>query len=115
MIEIEPKKWKITQESKQIGKYLCFKAIDIESTNKKMKPIAWFTPQLPVSFGPLEYNGLPGLVILVEMHKRTISASETLLNPKEKIVVVKPTKGKKLTAKESREKGAAMWKNIEKQ
>jgi GLPGLI family protein len=115
LIEIEPKKWKITQESKQIGKYLCFKAIDIESTNKKMKPIAWFTPQLPVSFGPLEYNGLPGLVILVEMHKRTISASEILLNPKEKIVVVKPTKGKKLTAKESREKGAAMWKNIEKQ
>jgi hypothetical protein len=49
------------------------------------------------------------------MHKRTISASEIILNPKEKIIVVKPTKGKKLTAKESREKGAAMWKSIEKQ
>jgi GLPGLI family protein len=73
LIEKVEKTWKVTQESKKIGEYLCFKAIDIESTNTKMKPIVWFTPQIPVSFGTLEYNGLPGLVILVEMHNRTIS------------------------------------------
>lgn len=115
LIEIEPKKWEITQESKKIGNYLCYKAIDIASTNKKMKPVVWFTPEIPVSFGPLKYNGLPGLVILVEMSRRTISASEIVLNPKEKIVVVKPTKGKKMTAKEAKEKGEAMWKSIMKQ
>ncbi len=115
LIEIEPKKWKITQESKKIGKYVCYKAIDIASKNKKMKPQVWFTPQIPVSFGPLKFNGLPGLVLLVEMSKRTISASEIVLNPKEKIVVEKPVKGKTLTAKEAREQGEAMWKNIMKQ
>jgi GLPGLI family protein len=115
LIEIEPKKWKITQESKKIGNYLCYKAIDIASENKKMKPIVWFTPQIPVSFGPLDYSGLPGLVILVEMSKRTISVSEIILNPKHEIIIKKPTKGEKITAEESRKRGAAIWKNIEKQ
>lgn len=99
LIEKEEKKWEITQESKQIGNYLCFKAIDIESTNTKMKPIAWFTPQIPVSFGPLEYNCLPGLVILVEMSKRTISASKIILNPKEKIKFKKLIKGERVSEK----------------
>jgi GLPGLI family protein len=115
LIEIEPKKWKITQESKKIGNYVCYKAIDITSKNRKMKPIVWFTPEIPVSFGPLKYNGLPGLVILVEMSKRTISVSEIILNPKDEIIIKKPTKGKKMTAEESRKRSAAMWKNIEKQ
>jgi GLPGLI family protein len=115
LIEIEPKKWKITQESKKIGNYVCYKAIDIASKNRKMKPIVWFAPEIPVSFGPLKYNGLPGLVILVEMSQRTISASEIILNPKDKISINKPTKGEKITAGESRQRGAAIWKNIEKQ
>lgn len=115
LIDVEPKKWQITQESKKIGNYLCFKAIDIASTNKKMKPVVWFTPQIPVSFGPLRYNGLPGLVILVEMSKRSISASKIILNPKKEIVIEKPKKGKRMTAEESRKRGEAMWKIIEKQ
>lgn len=115
LIEIEPKKWKITQESKKIGKYLCFKSIDIESKNKKMKPVVWFTPEIPISFGPKEFNGLPGLVILVEMSKRTISASEIILNPKKEIIIKKPTKGKKITADEARKRGEAFWKSIQKQ
>ena len=115
LIEIDEKKWEITQESKKIGNYLCYKAIDIASTNRKMKPVVWFTPEIPVSFGPLKFNGLPGLVILVEMSKRTISASEIILNPKEKIIINKPTKGEKITAEEARQRGAAMWKKIEKQ
>lgn len=112
LIEKEEKKWQITQESKQIGKYLCFKAIDIESTNTKMKPIVWFTPQIPVSFGPLEYNGLPGLVILVEMYNRRISASKIVLNPKEKIVFKKLIKGDRITEEKYNEKMKALWNGI---
>ncbi|UAM97891.1 GLPGLI family protein [Polaribacter litorisediminis] len=110
LIEIDTKKWEITQESKKIGNYLCYKAIDIASTNRKMKPVVWFTPEIPVSFGPLKYNGLPGLVLLVEMYKRTISVSEIILNPKDEIIINKPTKGEKITAEEARQRGAAMWK-----
>lgn len=114
LIELNEKKWKITQESKQIGSYLCFKAIDIESTNTKMKPVVWFTPQIPVSFGPKEYNGLPGLVILVEMYNRTISASKIVLNPKEKIKLKKLIKGERITSAAFKEKTKNFWRNIKK-
>jgi len=98
LTDIAPKEWQITQESKQIGDYVCFKAIDL--SNKKKTTFVWFTPQIPVSFGPLDYNGLPGLVILVEMKKRTISASKIVLNPKKEIKIEKPTKGRKETIEE---------------
>jgi GLPGLI family protein len=114
LIEKEEKKWQITQESKQIGNYLCFKAIDIESTNTKMKPIVWFTPQIPVSFGPKEFTGLPGLVILVEMKNRTISTSKIVLNPKEKIVFKKLIKGDRITEEKYNENMKALWNSIKK-
>ena len=113
LIEIEPKKWQITQEIKKIGDYLCYKAIDIESTNKKKKPIAWFTPQIPVSFGPLEFSGLPGLVLQVEINKRLITATQIILNPKEEIKIIKPTKGRKISAKENKERVKAFWKSLD--
>ena len=101
LTDLPEKKWQIIQESKKIGNYLCFKAIDIASKNTKMKPVVWFTPQIPVSFGPKEFNGLPGLVVLVEMTKRAISISEIVLNPKKEIKVKKPIKGRKETIEEN--------------
>lgn len=114
LTDLAPIKWKITQETKKIGKYLCYKAIDIESKNKKMKPIAWFTPLIPVSFGPKEYNGLPGLVLLVEMSKRSITAIKIVLNPSEDIVIEKPTKGKKETVEEYKKRVASFMKFLQK-
>ena len=114
LIELEEKKWKITQESKQIGAYLCFKAIDIESTNTKMKPIVWFTPQIPVSFGPKEFTGLPGLVILVEMKNRTISVSKIILNPKEKIIIKKLKKRKRISEEKFNERMKSLMNNRKK-
>ncbi|WP_405611677.1 GLPGLI family protein [Polaribacter sp. Asnod1-A03] len=77
--------------------------------------MVWFTSIIPVSFGPKDFNGLLGLVLLVEMKKRTITASKIVLNPKKKIKIKKPTKGKKMTAEEARKRGEAFWKSIEKQ
>lgn len=100
LIEIEPKKWEITQESKTIGNYLCYKAININSKNTKMKPIAWFTPLIPISFGPKEYSGLPGLILEIEMFNSKIVASKIVLNPNEEIIIEKPVKGKRITLEE---------------
>jgi len=115
LIEMLPKKWQITQETKKIGNYVCFKAIDIESKNTKMKPLVWFTPEIPVSFGPKEFSGLPGLVLLVEMHKRRIEATKIILNPAEEIEITKPEKGKKITAEEIEKRGKSFWKRTRKQ
>ena len=115
LIEKKEKKWKVTQESKKIGEYVCFKAIDIASTNTKMKPIVWFTPQIPVSFGPLDFNGLPGLVIRVEMAGgRTFSASKIVLNPNEKMEIIKPTKGKRISEAQFKERLIALKHSLEK-
>ena len=100
LVEMKPKKWKITQESQNIGGYLCYKAIDVESTNKKKKPVAWFTPQIPINAGPAKNFGLPGLILKIEEYRRSYTAVKIELNPKEKIVIKKPTKGKRLTHEE---------------
>lgn len=68
--------WKITNESKVINGYLCYKASMkrekylLKATNAKNPEIkkiekelvAWFCPEFPYSFGPDEFFGLPGIV-----------------------------------------------------
>lgn len=100
LIEMQSRKWILTQESKIIANYLCFKAIDIESTNTKIKPLVWFTSSIPISFGPKEFSGLPGLVLEVEMFNSKIVATKIVLNPEKEITITKPVKGKKITAEE---------------
>ena len=100
LIDIEPKKLEITQKTKTIGNYLCYKAIDINSKNTKMKPIAWFTPLIPISFGPKEYSGLPGLILEIEMFNSKIVDTKIVLNPNEEIIIEKPVKGKRITLEE---------------
>ncbi len=100
LVEMKPKKWKITQETQTIGGYICYKAIDIGSTNKKKKPIAWFTPQISINAGPGENFGLPGLILKIEEYRRSFTAIKIELNPKEKIKIKIPTKGKRMSHEE---------------
>lgn len=56
--------WELSNEIKYIDKYRCYKASlkhPIES--RKGTVIAWFCPELPYSFGPKGYGGLPGLIL----------------------------------------------------
>jgi GLPGLI family protein len=61
---------------------------------------AWYTPQVPVSQGPENYWGLPGLILEVSDGKTTILCSKLVINPKEKAEIKKPTTGKKVTQAE---------------
>ncbi len=61
--------WKITDSSKVILGHSCFKATALlESEHGSKEPnsktiITWFTKDIPLPFGPSDFNGLPGLVL----------------------------------------------------
>jgi len=61
---------------------------------------AWYTPQIPVSHGPGEFWGLPGLILEVSAGNTTMLCSEIVINPKEKIKIEAPSKGKEITKSE---------------
>ena len=126
---LEKLDWKIGNETKQIGKYLCIKATAVktvdefdwrsmrgksrknktESQNKSEKTksitedieipktinvVAWYTPQIPISQGPGEFWGLPGLILEVSADRTTILCSKITLNPQDKIKIKAPEKGR---------------------
>ncbi len=61
---------------------------------------AWYTPQIPVSHGPLEYWGLPGLILEVSVGDTVMLCSKVILNPKEKTKIEAPKKGEEVSKKE---------------
>jgi len=102
LVQYKPIRWKLLQETKKIGNYICYKATTAKIIeNKKGKSTrvitAWYTPQIPVSFGPKEYHGLPGLILELQEDKLTFLVTKIELNPKGLIRIKKPTKGKKVT------------------
>ncbi|RMB63418.1 GLPGLI family protein [Dokdonia sinensis] len=58
---------------------------------------AWYTLQIPVSHGPGEYWGLPGLILEVSAGNMTMLCSKVVINPGESIVIEAPDKGKEIT------------------
>jgi GLPGLI family protein len=120
--------WKLGGESKKIGNYICYKATlvkeidpmsniasafgrrgrnnnnnNAEKKDEKPKTMivtAWYSPQIPVSQGPGEYWGLPGLILEVNAGTTTVLCTEITMNPKEKVTIKKPRKGKKVTREE---------------
>ncbi|MGR7812994.1 GLPGLI family protein [Lacinutrix undariae] len=85
--------WKLLNETKKIGNYTCYKAIQ----NLKSPITAWYTPEIPVPFGPKTYNGLPGMILEVIMGDIRIFASHVSLNPTEIQNIQKPEKGIKIS------------------
>ncbi len=116
---IEGIEWKLGSETKYIGEYPCFKATYtkmVESTSfqfsteddeetkeveKEERTItAWYTPQIPINNGPDNYQGLPGLILEVHDGDLTIICSKIVLNPKEKVEINEPDKGKEVNEEE---------------
>lgn len=118
--QLQKIEWQMGSESKQIGQYMCFKAtaaipskdlswydfswgdlrpnVD-EEGNEKIEITtveAWYTLQIPVSHGPAEYWGLPGLILEVSAGGTTMLCSKIVLNPEEKIEIEAPDKGKEI-------------------
>ena len=63
-------KWKITDSTKIISSYKCFKALGKFAGRNY---IVWFTPNLPTFFGPWKLHGLPGAILKVNDDLKEVS------------------------------------------
>ena len=59
--------WKIGNQIKEVAGYICMKA-ETEDPVKKQKITAWFAQDIPVSAGPERVNGLPGLILELDVN-----------------------------------------------
>ena len=76
---------------------------EIEEKEEMVEVIAWYSPMIPVSQGPTEYWGLPGLILELSAGNTTMLCSKIVMNPEEKIEIKRPTKGEVVTKKEYNE------------
>ena len=91
---ITQNQWKIVaSEQRQIGNYLCMKAILIDTTETE----AWFTPQIPISLGPENYAGLPGMIMAINIPDRKVILAKQIMLGELKEEITEPTKGEKVT------------------
>ncbi|MGB5418633.1 GLPGLI family protein [Algibacter sp.] len=126
--DMQPLEWKMGTETKQIGQYMCFKATTKKvSTSIEFGPpprrdnsekesgaseekepemvdvVAWYTPQIPVSQGPSDYWGLPGLILEVSAGNTIMLCTKIIINPEEKTEIKAPKKGQVVTQLEYKE------------
>ena len=97
--------WELKNEKKEIQGFVCYKAVgfDIVTTKKgeeKREIIAWYCPELPFSFGPNGYGGLPGLILELQNENSLFGATKISLNEKIDDIDSTKLKGQKITAEE---------------
>lgn len=132
--------WEITNETKIIGDYNCVKATYIEPVSKndleayeryqektkngkpsffemkKPEPqtiTAWYTSEIPVSFGPNGVWGLPGLILQLENENYIYFCTKVSLKNNEKVKIKIPNSGKVISKKEYEKYEKKMQKQME--
>jgi GLPGLI family protein len=86
--------WKMTGKQKTILNYPCQEAIQYR---EKDTIIAWFTTAIPVSSGPRDLCGLPGLILATQTGRHS-NIVATSIDPTVPVgAIVAPKGGKKVT------------------
>ncbi|PRP67446.1 GLPGLI family protein [Nonlabens agnitus] len=117
--------WQPVNETKKIGNYTCYKATytpvlteeEKKEQEEKMEKAsqgsllamipeqdrtitAWYTPEIPISNGPGEYQGLPGLILEVQEANTVLLCTKIEINPEKDLDMKKPKSGKKINQKD---------------
>lgn len=105
LIQKDDFKWQLLNETKQIGNYICYKAITIikrysKGEEKEFVKTAWYCPQINIPFGPVAYGGLPGLILELVDGVEVYTAVKIELNSPNFTPVKALTKGRKISEME---------------
>ncbi len=125
--------WKLTGETKTVLNHVCQKAMaqrigtrtTMNMDNGKMERkevsdtsaiIAWFTPDIPVSAGPAEFQGqLPGLILEMDLNEGKQTFKATDISAKADITAIKePKSGKKVTPDQFKKETQKMMEEMQK-
>jgi GLPGLI family protein len=91
------RKWKVGTGQKEILGHNCFEASFQQDSVTKIK--AWFAPSLQPANGPSDYQGLPGMILQLDVNEgqRTITATEIITDSVDTSIIIAPSKGKEVT------------------
>ena len=99
--EIQEDKWVLTKETKKIDEFKCYKALYKFSNslvpNRSLIITAWYSIELPFPFGPIGFDGLPGIILELNFLDYTFVAKKISFD--KKFDIVKP-EGKIVTNNE---------------
>ncbi len=101
--------WIMSKSKKKIKKYQCKKAIikkykfpysDFPNhTNIDEDLEVWYTEEIPISQGPREFWGLPGLILEIKHGRKVIKANQIIIDSEE-FTIEPPTRGEKISYQE---------------
>jgi GLPGLI family protein len=99
------KDWILENETKEINGFICFKATATKTVENSagifhFPIIAWYCPQIPLSYGPNGYGGLPGLILELQVRNVLFGVKKIDLKPNKIIIVPQRKEFKTVTEKE---------------
>lgn len=95
--DIPKLEWNLENETKEIGDFLCEKAI---LNFRGRDYIAWYTRMIPTRFGPWKFNGLPGLIVYLETDDKSIVFKLNHIQTLPATELLPPTGGKQISFEE---------------
>lgn len=86
--------WSFEDGTKQIAGYSCKKATTVATrVGTKQNIVAWYCEDIPINDGMHDFNGLPGLIMEVEINDYTrITFEKIVIAPNENITIPEPPK-----------------------
>ena len=97
--------WNLTKDTLKIDNYTCYKATTTRTIKNPegehlISITAWYSPKIPLPFGPDGYGGLPGLIVQLENNGTITTLKKIEFLEDDSIKIIEPNNGKKLTEKE---------------
>ncbi|MBP5999825.1 MAG: GLPGLI family protein [Sediminibacterium sp.] len=131
-------KWKLSEETKTIAKQLCKKATTMivapqmrmrisrggenntdTASNAPIKPretelVVWYAENIPVSVGPDNYSGLPGVIMEMNLDNgATVTTAVEVSAKYPKKELVQPSKGEKMTRAQFQEQMQKLMQDMQ--